>query len=153
MVFVEDIDENSYFEATLESVWKLAKAHISDGSKIHPNTKNNRTEVINGTTFINSWTQNIATGNGSSTMEVPFKVKGTMFHPLGMAFEILEGPFAGSKFFTYYAPVMGGSRTRVNVVGDFKSTIVTDDEKLKAAVMDFLQVLFCEDLQYLKKMT
>lgn len=152
MVFVEDIDENSYFEASLGSVWKLAEAHITDGSKIHPNTKNNKTEVIDDMTFLNSWTQKIVTDNGS-LMEVPFKVKGTIFYPLGMAFEILEGQFAGSKFFTYYAPIEGEPRTRVNVVGDFKSTIITDDEKLKAAVMNFLQMAFDEDSQYLKKMT
>jgi hypothetical protein len=30
------------------------------------------------------------------------KIKGTIYYPLGIAFEILEGLFADSKYFLYY---------------------------------------------------
>jgi hypothetical protein len=38
-------------------IWygKLAEAHIKEGNKIHANTRNNKTEILNQTTFINSW--------------------------------------------------------------------------------------------------
>jgi hypothetical protein len=40
-------------------IWygKLAKAHIKEANKIHPNTRNNKAKILNQTTFINSWKQ------------------------------------------------------------------------------------------------
>jgi hypothetical protein len=35
----------------------LAEAHIKEGNKIHPNTRNSKTKIFNQTTFINSWKQ------------------------------------------------------------------------------------------------
>jgi hypothetical protein len=38
-------------------IWygKLGEAYIKEGNKIHPNTRDNNTEILNETTFINSW--------------------------------------------------------------------------------------------------
>lgn len=55
MVFVED--SGSVFDAQLDMVWKLVEAHIKEGNRIHPNTRNNKSEILNETTFINSWEQ------------------------------------------------------------------------------------------------
>ena len=33
-------------------VWKLAKDHVEHGNKIHPNTRNNKTEIIDETSFV-----------------------------------------------------------------------------------------------------
>ncbi len=38
MVFIED--REGVFDATIDKVWKLAQAHFTDGSKIHPRAKN-----------------------------------------------------------------------------------------------------------------
>jgi hypothetical protein len=45
MVFVED--SGSVFDAQLDMVWKLGEAHIKEGNRIHPNTRNNKSEILN----------------------------------------------------------------------------------------------------------
>jgi hypothetical protein len=35
------------------------------------------------------------------------KEKGTIFYPLGVAYEFIEGPFIWSKYFIYYIPQEG----------------------------------------------
>jgi hypothetical protein len=126
MVFIEDI--GSRFDAPLDKVWKLGEAHAKDGNKIHPNTRNNKTEIVNENTFVNSWEEDT---NGQA---IKTKAKGTIYYPLEIAFEILEGPFSDSKFFTYYIP-KDNNKTSVNVVGDFRSTMISNDEQLSS--LDF----------------
>ncbi len=106
----------------------------------------NKTEVIDDTTFINSLTQNIVSDNRSAIK--------TQRHNVLSAWNGIwnAGKTVGSKFFTYYAPIEGKSRTGINVVGDFKSTIITNEENPKATIMEFLQMVFDEDSLYLKKM-
>ena len=45
------------FDAPLDMVWKPGEAHKKEGNKIHANTRNNKTEILNQTTFIISWKQ------------------------------------------------------------------------------------------------
>ena len=73
-----------------------------------------------------------------------------MYYPLGIAFEILEGLFADSKYFVYYIPI-DNNKTGVTVVGDFKSNIIPED-KIKPIVLDFSERVFNEDVAYLKTM-
>src|ERR671933_2723746 len=80
------------------------------------------------------------------------KVKGTIYYPVGIALEILDGTFSGSKFFSYYMPKDNNNRTAVTVVGDFKSPTISENEQLKTAVLSFLDKAFNEDVAYLKKM-
>ncbi|HZB17799.1 MAG TPA: hypothetical protein VE445_11585 [Nitrososphaeraceae archaeon] len=91
MVFIED--SGSVFDAQLDMVWKLGEAHIKEGNWIHPNTRNNNTEILNETTFINSWEQ-VDDANGQN---IRMKIRGTMYYPLAIAFEILKGPFVDSN--------------------------------------------------------
>jgi len=44
MIFIQD--SGSVFEAPLETVWKLAEDHVEHGNKIHPDTRNNKAEII-----------------------------------------------------------------------------------------------------------
>ena len=74
----------------------------------------------------------------------------SLYPPLGLAIEALEGPIAGSKFFNYYTPK--GSKTGVTVIGDFKSPMMSDDDQLRQAVLAFLEQAFNEDTAYLKTM-
>jgi hypothetical protein len=78
------------------------------------------------------------------------KIRGTMYYPLGIAFEILEGLFADSKYFVYYIPI-DNNKTGVTVVGDFKSNMIPEDE-IKPIVLDFSERVFNEDVAYLKAM-
>ena len=144
MVFIED--SGSVFDAQLDMVWKLGEAHIKEGNRIHPNTRNNNTEILNETTFINSWEQ----VDDAKGQNIRMKIRGTMYYPLGIAFEILEGPFVDSKYFVYYIP-LENNKTGVTVVGDFKSNIIPED-KIKPIVLDFSERVFNEDVTYLKTM-
>jgi hypothetical protein len=144
MVFVED--SGSVFDAQLDMVWKLGEAHIKEGNRIHPNTRNNKSEILNETTFINSWEQ-VDDANGQN---IRMKIRGTMYYPLGIAFEILEGPFVDSKYFVYYIPI-DNNKTGVTVVGDFKSNMIPED-KIKPIVLGFSERVFNEDVAYLKMM-
>jgi hypothetical protein len=142
MTFIQD--SGSVFEAPLEMVWKLAEDHVEQGNKIHPNTRNNKTEIIDETSFINSWEQDDENGQ-----TIRMKIKGTPYHPLGIAFEILEGPFADSKYFVYYFLLDNdNSKTGVTVVGDFKSNVIPE-EQIKLTVLSFLEKVFSEDVAYL----
>ena len=144
MVFVED--SGSVFDAQLDMVWKLGEAHIKEGNRIHPNTRNNKSEILNETTFINSWEQ----VDDAKGQNIRMKIRGTMYYPLGIAFEILEGPFVDSKYFVYYIPI-DNNKTGVTVVGDFKSNMIPED-KIKPIVLGFSERVFNEDVAYLKTM-
>ena len=144
MVFVED--SGSVFDVELDMVWKLGEAHIKEGNRIHPNTRNNKSEILNETTFINSWEQ-VDDANGQN---IRMKIRGTMYYPLGIAFEILEGPFVDSKYFVYYIPI-DNYKTGVTVLGDFKSNNFPED-KIKPIVLGFSERVFNEDVAYLKTM-
>jgi hypothetical protein len=95
---------------------------------IHPNTRNNKSEILNETTFINSWEQ-VDDANGQN---IKMKIRGTMYYPLGIAFEILEGPFVDSKYFVCYIPI-DNNKTGVTVVGDFKSNLIPEDKKANSS--------------------
>ena len=145
MVFIED--REGIFDAPIDKVWKLAKAHSAEGSKIHPSVKNIETAMLDENTFINSWYENI------HEQTVKIKMKGTIFYPLGIAFEIIEGPFAGSTYFIYYVP-RSDNKTGVVLAGEFRSMsidpTVGDDERLRSIVSSTLEKVFDEDCAYLK---
>lgn len=147
MVFIED--REGVFNAPIDKVWKLAQAHATEGSKIHPGAKNVVTEMLSENTFVNSWDQEM---DGQA---IRIKVKGTIFYPLGVAFETMEGPFAGSTYFVYYIPI-ADNKTNVVAVGDFRSPsidpTVGDDEKLRSMVLSIFEKVFEEDREYLKNM-
>jgi|ERR671910_48720 hypothetical protein len=69
MIFIQD--SGSVFEAPLETVWKLAEDHVEHGNKIHPDTRNNKAEIIDETSFINSWEQDDENGQ-----TIRMKIKG-----------------------------------------------------------------------------
>ncbi len=145
MVFIED--REGIFDAPIDKVWKLVQAHITEGSKIHPRAKNVVTEMLDDNIFINSWNEEI---NGQS---VKIKTKGTMFYPLGVAFEMIEGPIAGSTYFIYYIP-REYNKTNVVLTGEFNSLsidpTVGDDERLRSMVLSTFEKVFDEDCAYLK---
>jgi hypothetical protein len=49
MVFIED--REGIFDAPIDKVWKLAKAHSVEGSKIHPSAKNIETTMLDENTL------------------------------------------------------------------------------------------------------
>ncbi|MDF2738420.1 MAG: hypothetical protein K0S93_2281, partial [Nitrososphaeraceae archaeon] len=96
-----------------------------------------------------SWEENI---NGQTRK---MKEKGTIFYPLGVAYEFMEGQFKGSKYFIYYIP-QDGNKTRVIMAGDFilppLDSSVNNEEDNRSIVLSAFENVFDEDCTYLKSM-
>ncbi len=132
MVFVRD--EGSVFDAPLAEVWKFVGSR-DHHSAAHAHRRTERRAVAEHVGEY-TWEQEF---DGGATR---FSMRWTAFAPLGVAYEVLEGPFAGSKFFLYYEPV--GARTRVTVVGEFVSPTLPVAE-IEPAVRRFFEREFEQD--------
>jgi hypothetical protein len=141
LVHIED--SGSFFDAPIDKIWKLVEAHGTDLTKIHPDMKNVKAEMISENSNV------VGYDNEMQGQTIRSKIKITTYYPLGLAFEMLEGPLAGSKFFNYYIP--GGNRTGITVVGEFKSPSMNDD-MIRQAVKSMLDNGFDQDGAYLKTM-
>ncbi len=120
MVFVRD--EGSVFDAPLAVVWDFfgsGKEH-SDAHR-HRDVERQRLAENSGRY---AWTQDFRGGTAR------FVMRWTSFAPVGLGYEVLEGPFAGSRFFLYYTPL--GERTGVTVVGEFTSPTLPASEVANA---------------------
>ena len=132
MVFLRD--EGSVFDAPLDVVW----AFVSDGdahstAHRHRDVRRERLSERSGQyTWVQEW-------QGSP---VRFTMRWTSYYPLGVAYDVLEGPFEGSRFFLYYTPL--GPRTGVTVVGEFVSPTIPAGS-VPAAVDRFFSVEFDQD--------
>ena len=137
MVYI--LDEGSVFDVPLESLWEYLP---SDAHK-HPSMNLISREVQGNVVTVTS------ERNVDGKM-VRSKLKITLYPPLGLVQEYIEGPGAGSRAFTHYAPK--GGKTVITVVGDFKIAGMSDEEGTKKAVMQMLELSFNEDADTLKKM-
>jgi hypothetical protein len=138
VVFI--VDEGSTFKASLDKIWKL---NSTEGQHDHPSLKNLKTQPASEGSMILSY--DVDMGGKPITI----RTKLTPLPPLGLYFETLDGPLAGSKSIQYYTP--RGKETGVTVVGEWKSSAMSDDQ-IKGAVMGFLQTVFDEDQANLARM-
>jgi hypothetical protein len=138
MVFI--IDEGSTFKAPIEKVWKL---NMSEGNHSHPSLKNPSTEM-EGEHPILSYETQMPDGSWAKN-----RVKMTLLPPVGVGFETLEGPMAGSTSFQFYTPK--GSETTITVVGNWTAKGVPD-EAIRQGVLGFLDTMFKEDQANLSNM-
>ncbi len=132
MVFVRD--EGSEFDAPLDVVWAFVStpdAHST--AHRHRDVARERRSDREGQY---AWMQEF---DGRPTR---FAMRWRSYHPVGVAYDVSEGPFAGSKFFLYYTP--RGGRTGVTIIGDFVSATLSDAE-IPAAVDRFFSVEFDQD--------
>jgi hypothetical protein len=104
--------EGSKFDAPLDVVWKYLQSPEAHGSA-HKGTRNRAMKPINDTSFVVSWEQEM---NGS-WVKVANRI--TVFAPLGMVAEAIEGPMTGTKMFTAYTPQ--GAKTEVSIVADVQA--------------------------------
>jgi hypothetical protein len=131
VVFVRD--EGSVFEAPLDAVWEFV------GSSHHARAHGHRRVRRRGYTERSgtySWEQPFG---GAAAR---FAMRWISFWPLGVAYQVTEGPFAGSRFFLIYEP--RGERTAVSVVGEFVSPKLAPDA-IKPAVLGFFALEFEQD--------
>ena len=138
MVFIHD--EGSEFDAPLDKVWKL---NASEGRHNHPSLRNMGSEMEGEHPILKYET---AMPDGSWAKN---RVRMTLLPPVGIAFETLEGPMAGSRSFQFYTPK--GAKTGITVVGEYVSPGVPE-AVLKKEVLRFLETVFGEDQSNLAKM-
>jgi hypothetical protein len=134
MVRITD-EEGSLFEAPVETVWKYLQSSEAHGGA-HRNSRNREMKPLSENSFVVSWEQNM---NGA-WVKVANRI--TLFPPLGMAAEAVEGPLTGSKMFTVYTP--RGLKTEVAVFGDMRSTAVPPGQ-LEPLVRAAWEMAFNED--------
>jgi hypothetical protein len=99
---------------------------------------------INETTFLISQEQNM---NGRWT-KVANRI--TVFPPVAMAIEVVEGPMTGTKMVNVYTSK--GNQTGIDVYGEFKVSGVPDAQ-LEPMVRSNLSTVFDEDTAGIKAFT
>lgn len=129
--------EGSKFDAPVDVIWKYLSDPAAHGGA-HRNSRNRSMQPVTDNSFVVSWEQNM---NGT-WVKVSNKI--TVFPPLGMAAEALEGPLAGSKMFTVYTP--HGAKTEVSVFGDMQSSVLPPGQ-LEGVVRAAWESAFNEDSQ------
>jgi hypothetical protein len=128
-------DEGSHFDAPIETVWKYLQSPTDHGSS-HTTSRNQQMQPINETSFVLTQEQNM---NGEW---VKTSSRITIFPPVAMTIEILDGPLAGSKMVNIYTPK--GNRTGIDVYGEFTSAHIPIHQ-LEHAVRGNLEMVFNED--------
>ena len=98
--------EGSKFDAPLEVVWKYLQSPEAHGNA-HQGSRNRAMKPLTDSSFVVSWEQNM---NGN-WVKVANRI--TVFPPLGMVAEAIEGPMKGSTMFTVYTP--HGHQTEVSI--------------------------------------
>ena len=132
---VHIVDEGSVLDMPLEKLWEYLP------SEAHKHSANVISRELQGNVLTLVSERNV---DGKA---VRSKLRITMYPPLGVAQEHLEGPTAGSKVFTYYT--QKGDKTVITVVGDYKIA-GANEEGTKKAVMEMLERSFDEDVANLK---
>lgn len=133
MVYI--VDEGSEFDMPLEKLWEYLP------SETHKHSARVISREVQG---------NVVTLTSERDVDgkaVRSKLRLTMYPPLGVVQEHLEGPTAGSRAFTFYT--RKGDKTGVTVVGEYKMAGMSD-EGTKNAIMQNLERNFDEDTANLK---
>jgi hypothetical protein len=140
MVHIEDL--GSQFDAPIDAVWKFLQSPDDHGES-HTDRRNVTGAPDPAGGMRVSWEQNV------QGKWVPVVNRVTMFPPVALLVDSLEGPLAGSKFLMYYRP--NGTKTGVNVVGDFQSQMIPAAQ-LEPMVLSSLEQAYNEDNAALQRM-
>jgi len=135
MVYI--FDEGSEFDMPLERLWEYLP------SESHRHSARVISREVQGNVVTLTTERDV---DGKAVRSV---LRLTMYPPLGVAQEHLEGPTAGSKVFSYYT--RKGDKTAITVVGEYKMAGASDEDA-KKAVMQMLGRSFDEDVANLKSM-
>jgi hypothetical protein len=138
MVYVKD--EGSVFEAPIDAVWKYIFGGL-DHDSAHKTTRNPKFEKVSDITILYG-SERLLRGKWA-----PDRLRISMFPPVSVVTEWLEGVLAGSKFVYVYTPQ--GNKTRIDVYGEFTSNTLPPDE-VEAAAREFLDSEFRDDAPRVK---
>jgi hypothetical protein len=127
-------DDRSEFDVPIDAVWAFLDQ--PDRHSVAHRHRDVRRDRKGPTAGEYSWEQEF---DGRPTR---FTMRWTSFPPVGVAYDVRDGPFAGSRFFLYYTP--RGARTGVTVVGEFVSPTLSEAE-IPGAVDRFFSLEFEQD--------
>ena len=144
MVYVKD--EGSVFDAPIDFVWEYIFGGDTHDS-VHKTTRNPKFEKVSDITIIYG-SERLLRGKWA-----PDRMRISMFPPISVVSEWLEGVLAGSKMVYLYSPA--GDKTRIDVYGEFTSKTLPPDE-VEAVAREFLETEFRDDApavraEFLKK--
>lgn len=134
------VDDTGIYEAPVDEVWAYL-ASLGDHRRAHHH-RHNRLEALPEGRFLATWEQELWGAVAT------FSMRGTPLPPLGIAYEVLSGPFEGSVLLQYYTPM--GNRTRVTLAGQFVSPTLPED-RLEEKVRFFFDREFDEDQEGLHR--
>jgi hypothetical protein len=138
MVYVKD--EGAELEAPIAAVWKFLQSGEAH-ARAHRSMRNRQAKPAGENVMVATLERNWK----GTWVKVTNRL--TLFPPLGMAVEVLEGPFAGSRSFTVYTP--RGARTGIDVYGEFTSAQIPPAQ-IEAEARAWLTESFDEDAPAVK---
>ncbi len=133
MVYVKD--EGSVFDAPIDFVWKYIYGG-ADHDSAHKTTRNPTFAKVSDITFLYG-SERLLRGKWA-----PDKFRISMFPPVSVVTEWVEGVLAGSTFVYLYSPQ--GRKTRIDVYGEFTSKTLPAGE-VEATAREFLELEFAAD--------
>jgi hypothetical protein len=133
MVYLKD--EGSVFDAPIDFVWKYIYGGEEHDSA-HKTTRNPKFGKYSDITLLYG-SERYLRGKWA-----PDQMRISMFPPVSVVTEWLEGALAGSKLVYVYAPE--GDKTRIDVYGEFTSKTLPPEE-VEAAAREFLETEFAAD--------
>ncbi len=129
------VDKGSAFDAPIDFVWK----YIFGGEghdAAHTTTRNPKFDKVSDVTIIYG-SERLLRGKWA-----PDRMRISMFPPISVVTEWLEGALAGSKLVYVYSPQ--GERTGIDVYGEFTSKTLSPKE-VEEAAREFLEGEFNAD--------
>jgi hypothetical protein len=139
MVWIED--KGSTFEAPIDFVWKYIFGGGSHDSS-HKTTRNSKFGQVSDITILYG-SERYLRGKWA-----PDQMRISMFPPVTVVTEWLEGVLAGSKLVYVYTPQ--GEKTRIDVYGEFTSKSLPENE-VEAAAREFLDTEFDADAPVIRE--
>jgi hypothetical protein len=133
MVYLKD--EGSVFEAPIDFVWEYIYGGQGHDS-VHKTTRNSKFGKVSDITILYG-SERLPRGKWA-----PDQLRISMFPPISVVTEWLEGVLAGSKLVYLYSPQ--GDKTRIDVYGEFTSKSLPPEE-VEAAAREFLESEFAAD--------
>jgi hypothetical protein len=133
MVYLKD--EGSEFDAPIDFVWKYIFGG-GDHDSVHKTTRNSKFGKYSDITILYG-SERLLRGKWA-----PDQLRISMFPPVSVVTEWIEGVLAGSKLVYVYSPQ--GDKTRIDVYGEFTSTTLPAHE-VEAAAREFLETEFAAD--------
>ena len=141
--FVVHVTDDGLFDVPVDKIWKYL-ADENPATHAHKTVRGQKVLEKKGNYQILE--MEVENPDGKSTRKE--KVKMTLSPPKGFEWEVLNGPMAGTKFNNSYTPQ--GSKTKVSVAGEFKIQGM-DDSTTKKAILAYLETMFNEDQENLRR--